>query len=85
MRLSRSAASRRADEKPSLLASRILGFAATRAALRRAGRLKHGRDADIVVASTRALADQLAGFSEVLERNGERTARSRSRELQEQT
>jgi AAA+ ATPase superfamily predicted ATPase len=34
----------------------------------------HGRDADIFVASTRALADQLGGFSEVLERNGERPA-----------
>lgn len=32
----------------------------------------HGRDADIFVASTRALADQLAGFSESLERDGER-------------
>lgn len=34
----------------------------------------HGRDADIFVASTRALADQLAGFSESLERDGERPA-----------
>jgi AAA+ ATPase superfamily predicted ATPase len=34
----------------------------------------HGRDADIFVASTRALADQLAGFSELLERDGERPA-----------
>jgi len=34
----------------------------------------HGRDTDIFVASTRALADQLAGFSEVLERDGERPA-----------
>jgi uncharacterized protein len=34
----------------------------------------HGRDADIFVASTRALADQLAGFAELLERDGERPA-----------
>lgn len=34
----------------------------------------HGREADIFVASTRALADQLAGFSETLERDGERPA-----------
>jgi hypothetical protein len=34
----------------------------------------HGREADIFVASTRALADQLAGFSELLERDGERPA-----------
>ena len=34
----------------------------------------HGRDADIFVASTRALADQLAGFAESLERDGERPA-----------
>jgi uncharacterized protein len=34
----------------------------------------HGHEADIFVASTRALADQLAGFSETLERDGERPA-----------
>lgn len=34
----------------------------------------HGREADIFVASTRAVADQLAGFSELLERDGERPA-----------
>lgn len=34
----------------------------------------HGREADIFVASTRALADQLAGFAELLERDGERPA-----------
>ena len=34
----------------------------------------HGRQADIFVASTRALADQLAGFSELLGRDGERPA-----------
>lgn len=34
----------------------------------------HGREADIFVASTRALADQLAGFSELLQRDGERPA-----------
>ena len=34
----------------------------------------HGREADIFVASTRALADQLAGFSAALERDGERPA-----------
>ncbi|MGC8635330.1 MAG: ATP-binding protein [Candidatus Limnocylindrales bacterium] len=34
----------------------------------------HGREADIFVASTRALHDQLAGFSEALERDGERPA-----------
>lgn len=34
----------------------------------------HGREADIFVASTRALADQLAGFSDLLERDGERPA-----------
>lgn len=34
----------------------------------------HGREVDIFVASTRALADQLAGFSETLERDGERPA-----------
>ncbi len=34
----------------------------------------HGRDADIFVASTRGLADQLAGFSETLGRDGERPA-----------
>lgn len=33
-----------------------------------------GREADIFVASTRALADQLAGFAEVLERDRERPA-----------
>ena len=41
----------------------------------------HGRDADIFVASTRALADQLAGFAELLERDGERPALPRSRGL----
>lgn len=34
----------------------------------------HGREADVFVASTRALGDQLAGFSELLERDGERPA-----------
>jgi AAA+ ATPase superfamily predicted ATPase len=34
----------------------------------------HGREADIFVASTRALHDQLAGFAELLERDGERPA-----------
>lgn len=34
----------------------------------------HGRAADIFVASTRAIADQLAGFSARLERDGERPA-----------
>lgn len=34
----------------------------------------HGRDADVFVASTRALGDQLAGFSAALERDGERPA-----------
>jgi uncharacterized protein len=34
----------------------------------------HGRHADIFVASTRALPDQLGGFSEQLERDGERPA-----------
>lgn len=34
----------------------------------------HGLEADIFVASTRALADQLAGFAELLERDGERPA-----------
>ena len=34
----------------------------------------HGREADIFVASTRALTDQLAGFSELLQRDGERPA-----------
>jgi AAA+ ATPase superfamily predicted ATPase len=32
----------------------------------------HGREADIFVASTRALGDQLAGFAAALERDGER-------------
>ena len=34
----------------------------------------HGREADVFVASTRALADQLAGFADQLERDGERPA-----------
>lgn len=34
----------------------------------------HGREADIFVADTRALADQLAGFAAALERDGERPA-----------
>jgi AAA+ ATPase superfamily predicted ATPase len=34
----------------------------------------HDREADIFVASTRALGDQLAGFASVLEREGERPA-----------
>lgn len=34
----------------------------------------HGREADIFVASTRSLADQLGGFAEVLEQDGERPA-----------
>lgn len=34
----------------------------------------HGHEADIFVASTRALHDQLAGFAELLERDGERPA-----------
>lgn len=34
----------------------------------------HGREADIFVASTRAITDQLAGFSALLERDGERPA-----------
>lgn len=34
----------------------------------------HGHEADIFVATTRALADQLSGFSEILQRDGERPA-----------
>jgi len=34
----------------------------------------HGRDVDIFVASTRSLTDQLGGFAEILERDGERPA-----------